>query len=118
MSLDSGKDLILLPPLQALALATGRDEAKIKKELKEEGDLGTVAVKLKSSQMTLGNQKKLTIRGVFKSFKVPTLLLDPLSMSALNVPMSPLVLPGHCSDQWEEQSEAQGGDHCEDVGLK
>jgi DNA ligase-1 len=54
---------------KALAAATGRTEQRIKDALKEDGDLGTVAVKFKSSQKTFGVAARLTVRGVFKSFK-------------------------------------------------
>ncbi|GAX75595.1 hypothetical protein CEUSTIGMA_g3039.t1 [Chlamydomonas eustigma] len=54
---------------KALSTATGRSEQRIKDALKQEGDLGIVAVKLKSTQKTFGAGSKLTVRGVFKAFK-------------------------------------------------
>jgi hypothetical protein len=57
---------LTFPVAQALATATGRSEQRIKDALKQEGDLGIVAVKLKSTQKTFGAGSKLTVRGVFK----------------------------------------------------
>ena len=55
---------------QALASATGRTESRIKEDLKQEGDLGILAVKARSTQKTLFKQQPLTIKGVFKVFAV------------------------------------------------
>lgn len=55
--------------LQALAQATGRKEAIIKKEYEESGDLGVVAAQSRATQRTMFAQAALTIAGVFKTFK-------------------------------------------------
>eukprot|EP00195_Chlamydomonas_chlamydogama_P015251 CAMPEP_0202891666 /NCGR_PEP_ID=MMETSP1392-20130828/1671_1 /ASSEMBLY_ACC=CAM_ASM_000868 /TAXON_ID=225041 /ORGANISM="Chlamydomonas chlamydogama, Strain SAG 11-48b" /LENGTH=944 /DNA_ID=CAMNT_0049575491 /DNA_START=248 /DNA_END=3082 /DNA_ORIENTATION=+ len=55
--------------IKALAAATGRTEQRIKDSLKEEGDLGIVAVKSRATQKTLVVQQRLTIRGVLKAYK-------------------------------------------------
>ena len=78
-------------------MSAGSSEAKIKDKLKEDGDLGTLAVKMRSTQKTLGMQKKLTIRGVFKvgwllqgdSFKLYSLLLLPRPPSRTCPPPPP-----------------------------
>jgi hypothetical protein len=57
------------PCAQALAAATGRKEALIKKEYEESGDLGVVAVNARSTQRTMFAPPPLTISGVFKTFK-------------------------------------------------
>jgi DNA ligase-1 len=55
--------------LQALASATGRKEALVKKEYETSGDLGKVAVMSRSVQRTMFKPAPLTIAGVFKTFK-------------------------------------------------
>lgn len=54
---------------QALAAATGRKEALIKKEYEESGDLGVVAVNARSTQRTMFAPPQLTISHVAKTFK-------------------------------------------------
>jgi len=55
--------------IKALSSATGRSESRIKEELKQEGDLGILAVKARSTQKTLFKQYALTLRGVLKAFQ-------------------------------------------------
>ena len=52
--------------LQALAQATGRQDAKIKQEYQECGDLGTVASAARGMQRTMFKPQPLTLRGVFQ----------------------------------------------------
>ena len=55
--------------IKALAEATGRKEAAIKVDYKNEGDLGIVAMMSRSTQKTMFAPPKLTIAGVLKEFK-------------------------------------------------
>lgn len=55
--------------LRALAQGTGRQEAQVKKEYEEAGDLGVVACASKNKQRTMFQPKPLTVRGVFKALK-------------------------------------------------
>ncbi|KAJ3416404.1 tRNA ligase [Chytridiales sp. JEL 0842] len=55
--------------VKAIANATGRGAAKIKSEVEELGDLGTVAQNSKSKQMTLGTTSLLNVSKVFKTLK-------------------------------------------------
>jgi DNA ligase N terminus len=48
--------------LKALANATGRSDAQLRKEFQEAGDLGEVAAKSKGRQRTMFQPKPLTIR--------------------------------------------------------
>lgn len=50
--------------VQALAAATGRSEAKVKKDYEESGDLGTVAAAARATQRTMFPTPPLTIPGV------------------------------------------------------
>lgn len=56
--------LILTTNLQALAAATGKNDAAIKKAYEESGDLGLVAVSSRGSQKTLFPLPPLTMRSV------------------------------------------------------
>lgn len=55
--------------IKALAQATGRTEAAVKREYESSGDLGTVAASCRATQRTMFQPAALTVRGVFKTFK-------------------------------------------------
>ena len=57
--------------LQALAEATGKSPAQIKKMYEQEGDLGVVAATARSKQNTLFKPKELTLQAVFKCVHCP-----------------------------------------------
>jgi ATP-dependent DNA ligase len=52
--------------MQALGQATGKSEKKVKEEYDREGDLGTVAASARSSQKTIFETSRLSVRAVFK----------------------------------------------------
>jgi hypothetical protein len=56
--------------LRALAQATGRQEAQLKKEYDDLGDLGEVACNSKSKQRTIFQPKPLTIRVSIVSYRL------------------------------------------------
>ena len=55
--------------IKALAEATGRKEAAIRADYKNEGDLGVVAMMSRSTQKTMFAPPKLTVSGVLKEFR-------------------------------------------------
>ncbi|KAK9814328.1 hypothetical protein WJX72_004071 [[Myrmecia] bisecta] len=55
--------------IKALAGATGRKEALVKKEYEETGDLGTVACNSRATQRTMFKPAPLTVASVFKTFR-------------------------------------------------
>lgn len=55
--------------MKAIAQSTGRTLNQIKSDVKETGDLGTVAEHSRSNQKTLFQAPPLSVRGVFKSLK-------------------------------------------------
>jgi len=55
--------------IKALAAATGRNEAALKREAEAVGDLGKVAAASRATQRTLMPPPPLTIAGVFKTFR-------------------------------------------------
>lgn len=55
--------------IKAVANATGRSAANIKKDMEKQGDLGLVAQNSKSNQKTMFNPAALTLTFVFKSLK-------------------------------------------------
>lgn len=55
--------------MKAIAEATGRSLAKIKSELKEQGDLGKVAQVSRSNQTTMFQPKPLTVKSIFKALR-------------------------------------------------
>ncbi|KAJ3214266.1 tRNA ligase [Dinochytrium kinnereticum] len=55
--------------MKAVAEATGRDVSKIKAEVANVGDLGSVALLSKKKQMTFGRAQKLTVNKVFQTLK-------------------------------------------------
>jgi hypothetical protein len=57
------------PHKKALAEATGRKEAAIKKDYEDKGDLGAVAAASRSAQKVLFKPAALSVAGVFKKFR-------------------------------------------------
>lgn len=55
--------------MKAIAQSTGRTLSQIKADVKESGDLGTVAEHSRTNQKTLFQPPPLSVRGVFKSLK-------------------------------------------------
>lgn len=55
--------------MKAICLATGRSESHIKTELKEKGDLGTIAESSRVNQTLLFKPKPLTVQLVFERLK-------------------------------------------------
>ncbi|XP_044758084.1 DNA ligase 1 isoform X2 [Coccinella septempunctata] len=55
--------------MKAIAQSTGRTLNQIKSDVKETGDLGTVAEHSRTNQKTLFQPPPLSVRGVFKSLK-------------------------------------------------
>lgn len=56
--------------IKAISLATGRNETHIKSELREKGDLGTIAETARVNQTVLFKPKPLTCQVVFDRFKL------------------------------------------------
>nr|GAT44176.1 predicted protein [Mycena chlorophos] len=65
VELGIGESLLI----KAIGQSTGRNIATIKKELKEEGDLGLVAMNSKNHQTTIFKPKALTLPVVFSGLK-------------------------------------------------
>ena len=55
--------------MRAIAQTTGRSLEKIKSDVQEQGDLGIVAEQSRSTQRTMMQPAKLTLRNVFKKLK-------------------------------------------------
>jgi DNA ligase-1 len=55
--------------IKSIAQSTGRDVARIKKDLEAKGDLGLVAIGSRQKQPTMFKSAALSIRGVFKQLK-------------------------------------------------
>lgn len=55
--------------IKSIAQSTGRDVARIKKDLEAKGDLGLVAIGSRQKQPTMFKSAALTVRGVFKQLK-------------------------------------------------
>ncbi|KAJ1848423.1 ATP-dependent DNA ligase Cdc17, partial [Coemansia sp. RSA 2708] len=55
--------------LKSIATATGRQLARVKQDLKEQGDMGTVVQRSKSNQRTIFKPKPLSVSKVFTTFK-------------------------------------------------
>ncbi len=65
LELGVGETLLM----KAVAGATGRNVAAIKKQVEEVGDLGTVAQTSRSGQMIIGQPRPLNVPGVFATLK-------------------------------------------------
>lgn len=65
IELGIGESLLI----KAISESTGRSLAVVKADLKQEGDLGTVAQNSKNSQKTLFKPKALTVTNVFRDLK-------------------------------------------------
>jgi len=55
--------------IKCLSESTGRTEKAVKQDMKQEADLGKVAMMSRSSQRTMFQPKPLTVRQVFQDFK-------------------------------------------------
>lgn len=64
IELGIGESLLI----KAIASATGRTPAGVKKDFEKKGDLGTVAKESRSNQKTMFKPTPLTIDHVFRTF--------------------------------------------------
>lgn len=63
LELGIGESLLV----KAIGNSTGRSPAKIKEDLKKEGDLGKVAMLSRANQPTMFKPKPLTVTSVFQN---------------------------------------------------